>query len=416
MANKQKITKHISSKSQVRGDAQKDRGTPMLSKRLRGLAAFLPLFEEPGFTFGQWSEVKKTEPGVITLPFFTLSNTADAFVRAAHDLEWVRHDFDWPKWMQTTEARRLRDKEDALASATSDQLARLLTVVIRQERFCEGSLASAYDSGLLTGILRRAAALESEIELDKPVKKRRRCTSAAVFPIRRVNALRRRLQKRLELPHELPEGWSLSDLDFNELMGLVPSLKIRKGIKLQAHLFREGENGNGVVYAVPEDMSPENAQFETIMFNNFLPAPRPIMALKNLMEAFEGNGTPWSYMCASILAREFEEYGAQWHGCDWSTHYILGENPLVKIKGSGRRRSSRLEISDPDGWDWLQDEPGEWNPQGITRGRSCKVVFYTHTGFDVEALYRHEDTYKDGSYHFKSKRTMIARGPGGYIF
>ena len=34
-----------------------------------------------------------------------------------------------------------------------------LTVLIRQDRFVEGALASAFKSGLLTGIVRRAAAM-----------------------------------------------------------------------------------------------------------------------------------------------------------------------------------------------------------------------------------------------------------------
>jgi hypothetical protein len=35
----------------------------------------------------------------------------------------------------------------------------LLTAIIRQDRFCEGALLSAFDSGLILGIVRRAAAI-----------------------------------------------------------------------------------------------------------------------------------------------------------------------------------------------------------------------------------------------------------------
>jgi len=134
-----------------------------LRERLAGLAAFLPLFQEPDFSFGEWSKCEETEPGVLTMPFFSLSDIASSFEQSAYNLGWVCMDFNWVKWMQTAEAIRLRDDSEALAKATPDQLAHLLTILIRQDRFCEGSLASAYDSGLLTGILRRAAALESEI-------------------------------------------------------------------------------------------------------------------------------------------------------------------------------------------------------------------------------------------------------------
>jgi hypothetical protein len=74
---------------------------------------------------------------------------------------WVVQRFDWPAWVGTEEASRLRDDAQRLAQATAEQLAHLLTVLIRQERFCAGSLAASADSGLLLGILRRAATLEA---------------------------------------------------------------------------------------------------------------------------------------------------------------------------------------------------------------------------------------------------------------
>jgi len=62
-------------------------------------------------------------------------------------------------WIETPEVMELRDSPDAIAQATTEQLSHLLTVLIRQERFCEGSLESAFGSGLLTGIVRRAATI-----------------------------------------------------------------------------------------------------------------------------------------------------------------------------------------------------------------------------------------------------------------
>jgi hypothetical protein len=72
-------------------------------------------------------------------------------------------DFDWPTWMQTDEAIHLRDDLDSLAQATPEQLAHLLTVMIRQDRFVEGSLGAHAESGLLVSVLRRAAVLEAEL-------------------------------------------------------------------------------------------------------------------------------------------------------------------------------------------------------------------------------------------------------------
>src|SRR5207244_1533652 len=92
------------------------------------------------------------------------SDEAGSFVQAAYDLGWVRSGFDWPTWSQTAEARNLQNDPHLLAQATQVQLASLLTVCIRQDRFVEGALMSAYESGLLVRILERAAAILADVE------------------------------------------------------------------------------------------------------------------------------------------------------------------------------------------------------------------------------------------------------------
>jgi hypothetical protein len=117
------------------------------------IAAFLPSFEAPGFKFGHWT----ARPG--EFPFYTTSDTAAQFVNAVYACGWVVENLDWPEWMLTREAEQLRDSPDALAKATPEQLAQLLTVCIRQDRFVEGGLAGHFESGLLTRILKRARTL-----------------------------------------------------------------------------------------------------------------------------------------------------------------------------------------------------------------------------------------------------------------
>lgn len=63
------------------------------------------------------------------------------------------------EWMEAEEAARLLSRAEALAQATPQQLARLLTVFARQQRFIDGAMLNFWESGLLLGILRRVAAL-----------------------------------------------------------------------------------------------------------------------------------------------------------------------------------------------------------------------------------------------------------------
>ncbi len=129
--------------------------TPTLKERLDALAVFLDDFESP-IEFGYWESPEGK------LPYFVMSQGAMDFVRTCYEMGWVELQ-DWPEWMVTPEAAKLRDDPSALEQATSEQLGKLLTVVIRQDRFVEGALEGAFESGLLTGIVRRASVLAIEM-------------------------------------------------------------------------------------------------------------------------------------------------------------------------------------------------------------------------------------------------------------
>ena len=81
--------------------------------------------------------------GIWSLPHFT-----ERFFRATYDLGWVDGSFDWMTWRETAEARRLLNNHGEIATATALQLRQLLTMCVRMDRYCEGSLASDFASGL----------------------------------------------------------------------------------------------------------------------------------------------------------------------------------------------------------------------------------------------------------------------------
>lgn len=138
--------------------------TTISLERLNALARFAPEFEHTNFSPGEWTDPVKGEDGTISMPFAQMSEQAMAFVQAAYDNGWVVGHFDWPSWAGTEAAQRLRDDQAALARATPDELARLLTVVIRQDRFCEGALLEAFTSGLILRIVRRIDVLLKEAQ------------------------------------------------------------------------------------------------------------------------------------------------------------------------------------------------------------------------------------------------------------
>ena len=120
--------------------------------RLDAIAAFLPAFEAQDFSVGS----------IKTLMHFDYSEPVLRFQETAYEDGWVSPEVDWTAWTETEEARRLRDDRTAIEAATVEQLQKLLTTVIRQDRFVTGALAGAFESGLLTAVVRRVEQLRLE--------------------------------------------------------------------------------------------------------------------------------------------------------------------------------------------------------------------------------------------------------------
>lgn len=134
----------------------------MLELDLSVLARFLPDLERVDFSPGYWTEKQKRADGVYTMPYATLSPVASGFVKAAYESGWVLREFGWSEWMSTKEAMALYHDPQKLAQATTQQLAQLLTVFIRQDRFVEGGLLGDFESGHILAIVRRAVTLLKE--------------------------------------------------------------------------------------------------------------------------------------------------------------------------------------------------------------------------------------------------------------
>jgi hypothetical protein len=118
-------------------------------ERLHALSKFEELFRSPSFKFGEWDKTG-----------FRRSDDADKFFRYCYDGGWVKAELDWSAWMATHEAQELRDPDNVRENAREEQLEKLLTVAIRQDRFVEGGLLGWFENGLLLAIVQRAEKLE----------------------------------------------------------------------------------------------------------------------------------------------------------------------------------------------------------------------------------------------------------------
>ena len=152
-------------------------------------------------------------------------------------------------------------------------------------------------------------------------------TKTTIFTLARVNSLRSKSELDADPVEKLPDGWSISPVAPATVMAPFTSLHLRSGYVLRAYQFKEGGNGNAIVWAMPADEPfPQPASCARLK-DHFPEAPKPGTALDDFMAAIEGDGSRWSYLSASLLQRELCEFGARWHGCEWSTHEILGAEP-----------------------------------------------------------------------------------------
>lgn len=254
--------------------------------------------------------------------------------------------------------------------------------------------------------------------------------SIVSFSIDEVDEMREKWLKAYRI-YTKSEGWSLYDGDLTKVFKIFPTLRLKPGYKLIAYLFREGGNGNGKVWAIPQDVIPPAPElctdFDTNYHLHFLRPPKPGGAL-NVAEVLEGDGSPKSYLSASLLLREIQEFGAMWHGIIWGAHTIIGSDPWLKIDDKDESASSydtlNLEefiwgksqrisswISSEEGWQWIKGKPKDWSIMYINKGKIHQISFITHNSRGLEQLIRHYDVYKQNNYIYETKTVSLGFGP-----
>ena len=198
-----------------------------------------------------------------------------------------------------------------------------------------------------------------------------------------------------------------------QLLAAFDTLRIRPGFALRAYVYREGLDGHGVVYAMPIDEAqplPEDCPSLDV----FLSPPRPAAALDDVMQAIDGDGSPFSYMSASLLAREMGEFGASWHGISWGVAKIIGRRPpevekhtIVQLTET-HELPSRLTLCGPP--------PRSWRPRVTQTANGVEVSFCVLNIVEMETITRLTDTYFDGGCTFVTTEETIASGGGGIIW
>lgn len=137
---------------------------PVTAKDIDVLLQYLPTFEQRGYKFGEWSQMKGTgtseEPYI--LPYWSSSQEVSQFIEDLHRLGFMLH-FDWGAWEQ--EANRLQEEPEHLRAADLTTLRKIWTAHVRADRFVTNHLASVFDSGHITDTLRRLKQIRATMQV-----------------------------------------------------------------------------------------------------------------------------------------------------------------------------------------------------------------------------------------------------------
>jgi ADP-ribosyl-[dinitrogen reductase] hydrolase len=126
---------------------------PLTSDNIQAVLKFLPLFEQPDFSPGEWI----THEG--SLPYVSYTPAVLDFIRALSGNGFIQP-FDWMNWR---EGEQLVEYPALLSRVNLQTLRKLITAHVRADRFTEGHLAAMFESGHIAMILKRMAEIHNLI-------------------------------------------------------------------------------------------------------------------------------------------------------------------------------------------------------------------------------------------------------------
>lgn len=109
-------------------------------------------------SFGEIAGGEKIEENVSTFPYWKWSVITTEFNKTVHDMKLIVS-FDWSDWEEGD--KLLTDKKQTFQDLDEITLCKLLTVIVRADRFSDGTLVRAMEDGTISKIL---SALKARVK------------------------------------------------------------------------------------------------------------------------------------------------------------------------------------------------------------------------------------------------------------
>jgi len=111
--------------------------------------------------FGKLKGGNKDKDGSILMPYYEENVVVDLFRSIAYDIPIIIP-LDWGKWEKGREI--INNPYFDCQTINITTICRTITAIVRSDRFCEGALISAFESGL---ILKLLVSLENQLMEEK---------------------------------------------------------------------------------------------------------------------------------------------------------------------------------------------------------------------------------------------------------
>jgi len=217
-----------------------------------------------------------------------------------------------------------------------------------------------------------------------------------------LNDLLRDVRQLPQTPYaekKISQTWITYFADLSSILSLFPCLRLKDGYALRAYAYFETEgmngDGKGIVWAMPEHVSlPEVPKT--------LYSKPPPGALNNIMEAIEGDGSLWSFMCASVFFCGMSDFCLGGVMCTLKTGEIIAND----------FRQEPEETRSLDDFNWLETRPANFEPEVKRENNIITVTLYTYEDYVPGKMTRFVDVYGHKSYCFKREETVIAEDGG----
>jgi len=236
------------------------------------------------------------------------------------------------------------------------------------------------------------------------------------FTAKQATYIRNKIRRKIQVPEDVPPEWSRSPFDPNDLIANLPRVKLKPDYILNAYLYRAGDNGNGLIRAERQDANPSLPEWNRYPGSAY-PYKLEEGTEQQVIRALELDGSARSYLTASLLERECQEYGALWHGVNWDVHEILDDLETGNRKLTIEDDDFAIEPPWMSSMEWHKRRSHTFDP--VVKYLSTNMIlvqFFTFSELGEQAIYRHRDTYNKETGDYKTETVVIATGAGGFIF